>query len=214
MGRYTDKFIPPRDAFLKRYSDQPTADPVASTLEDVVRHFEATVLRVERDRNLSDVGVKNAIQAARVEAGQQIASIRETVILDQLGPSIEGLEASLTPTPVPADPLTALLDHMRHAEIRRGLESVDVVTLRGEFNLLDPDVQAALRSGPPRVVTSDTGAVKFETLAPPTPPPTSPELDSLRDFRDGVNGLLNQAETDLATRNAMILAQEAEGGTS
>ena len=212
MGRHTDKLIPLRELFLREHADQPLAEAVASTVCDVVGYFDETVVRIESDRNLSDVGVRAGVMQAKVNAGEQLQSIRETAVQDQIGQAIEGMEAALTPSPAAVDPMTALLDQMRDAEIRRSLEGVDVVTLRGMFDSLPEDVQTALRSGPPRVVRSDSGEVKFEPLAPPLAPPSSPELQSLRDFKSGVEGLISQAEADLGTREAMILAAEAEGG--
>ena len=186
---------------LERTSD-PMAAIAAASLQGITQAFDGTLASIAGNRDLSQEGQSNARQRALAALEGDVRAWRESVV-SPLQKTAESLAAKLVAAaaPAPVSELEALRREVRFAEIRRSLEGIEPLLLRGEFHTLPPEVQAALQDAPPRLQRTDKGELVWTDLAPDTPPVSSPELTAARTLSASLDGLANQALA-LAEREA------------
>jgi hypothetical protein len=155
--------------------------------------FDDQVTSIAADENLSAAGRSNAMAGVRADLQAAVDGWRGEV-LGPLDGTIEAQQKALAAAaaPAPMSELEALRLELRHGEIRRSLEGVDPLALRGSFDELPSSVQAALRDAPPRPVTTDAGGVAWVDVAPAVTAPTSPELQAAQGLRDTLGALATQ----------------------
>jgi len=175
-------------------SSDPLAAIGAGSLQEAAQQFDQTLARISEDLDLSAAGKSNARGRAFQEFEATVDAWKNSTVgpLERTAEALaEKLAAAAAPAPV--EPLEQIRQEIRFAEIRKSLEGIDPILLKGEFNSLPPEVQSALRGAPPRLQRTDGGQWTWQSLAPDTPAPSSPELTAARTLAASLDGLANQA---------------------